>query len=269
MCIFQGPAHVSSTKILAAALTDGRQFTVYSNTIVLEEKKADSSPKRAKDNDGEASPSPRPTPAMILPFPAGPVEFVNLEGYAEIFGDLYGSTHFLTKGKGKGSAATVHDVGSYRVSVAETVGDLGRIDAEFVLDGAVRQLMAERYAQGFSFLVCRLREGAKYHPLGYVHRQRAADGGLFVPTYHFHGHADGAVDWDHVIYTNGTIDGLPPTCLEHTRSRRVDADDTRCGLRRDGIGAALYDLLRDFTGSCCYQIGPEHHVANRDLVVRI
>ncbi len=269
MCIFQGSAHVSSTKILAAALKDGRQLTVYSNVIALKEEEKEQPSKRPRQKEGAASGAQRSTPAMILPFPIGPIEFVNLEKYEDIFDDLYRATHHQSLGKGPGRAPAVHDVGSYRVSVAVTASDLAAIDAEFVLDDAVRDLVGKRYPVGFSFLVCRLRPNAKYHPLGYVHCPRPADGGLFVPTYHFHGDADGHVDWDHFIYTNGTIDALSPLHLRHELSRDVSPDDTQCGLNRDLLGPALYDQLRSFNGSCCYRICIGRGAPNCDLVVRV
>jgi len=39
----------------------------------------------------------------------------------------------------------------------------------------------------------------KFHPIGYT-SPRLANGGFFVPTYHYHGKAQHKADWDHSIY---------------------------------------------------------------------
>jgi hypothetical protein len=96
---------------------------------------------------------------------------------------------------------------------------------------------------------------------------------MMIPTYHYHGHTDTILaDWDHYIYTNGTIDRLDENraagyCDDEFRRSDRGAGNRFCGLDRAKLGP--YDRLFFFDNECrCYRVGAGfgHNV---DLVARV
>ena len=195
MCIIQGrKTHVENTNIFVAPLPEGKQLTVYSNKVTLEEDKSNNN-------------------AMILPSDEN-VRFIDLTSCKHIFKYLKISfKEQLKKGK-KGSARSatndtleVIEVGSYRVSVVNSLDDFKYVSEEvFTLDPDVASYLKNFYSNGYSFLVCNLKPNAKYHPFAYVHNTLSG-GNLFIPTRHFHLDEKGNqhTDWDHCIYTMSSV----------------------------------------------------------------
>lgn len=186
MCMISArDARVSNTGLLVVPLGNGRQLTVYGNRV-------------SAGSHG----------AMILPVPSGPIELVDLTKYADMFEKL-NETRYLTRGaRSKGMSRgmlEVVDVGSYRASIVEQFADFQRLDRdEFRLTPEILEFIQRHYANGFSFIVCKLqetREGKTYHPFGYRH-QVMPDGRMFIPTMHYHLDSNDHqhVDWDHSIY---------------------------------------------------------------------
>jgi len=99
-------------------------------------------------------------------------------------------------------------MGAYKVSVAEDLEDLERIDPSvFKVAEDIDVILKKHYPKGFGFLICCFdpTAGIEPHPLGYIHTLN--NGSLFVPTRHEHGHGNEQPDWDHIIYSINTIDG--------------------------------------------------------------
>lgn len=148
---------------------------------------------------------------MILPFPSSRPESVNFKllmnsasaeaknAVKELFRtakDCFPVPMSKSWGATNGGRAPqaclplkVERVGSYDVSVAETVGDLPRFDPKvFQINPKALKLIQTRYPTGFGFLICQITESKPYHPFGYIHDTLSA-GTAFVPTYHYHEHA--------------------------------------------------------------------------------
>lgn len=176
MCIISGAVNsVSKTKILIALnATKDRQLTVYANAV---------------DNS-------TPQNAMILPYPSPEsIRFHDLSDYKDIFQDcaksfrpktmnLSASRSIYLSSKGSSSLA-VFQVGSYNVSVANSIDDLRRINRNvFQLTPGCLEVLAGKYAGNFGFVICQLKNGAEnYHPMAYSHTIPSS---LFVPTKHYH-----------------------------------------------------------------------------------
>lgn len=223
MCIFAEPVHrVSNTKLYIAPNADRtRQLTVYEMKVELA-------------GDGNA---------MILPV-RGNVEdvglidmtdFQNFFAYVEeVFQAPTRSLSFGTKGMNyDDDCLVVHDIGSYKVSLAPTIDDLDRLDPEVftVSKAAKNALRASQDGHEGGFVVAVLTQSGEYHPLAYT--STIVDGKLFVPTRHEHGSNMPMVsrvvsritghemaDWDHDIYYVGgpTFDQVIGTHNPATKS---------------------------------------------------
>ena len=243
MCILTGtPERVSDTQILAFRAKDGRrQVTVYANRVSLRTRSTEFVPWGQPGGNNEC--------AMVLPFPSGAgaaeCEMIDTTGAPGLFKSLDGlfPTTYSMDGKAKcrgGGFGTleVKSCGSYDYSVAPTLADLGRLDPALHI-GDVAGLLGRNYPAGYSFLVCAIRESAKYHPIAYRHALRA-DGCLFLPTLHEHGPAlHGEAMWDHAIYT---LDAVPPPFCPF---KEVDASAADVA---NAIGSALGNQLRASAG---------------------
>ena len=212
MCIFSGPiGAVSSTNILVGSVMQSQivtirdtrggsrrvrrpipdrppmQLTIYSNTIQL-------------NSGGRGEPT-----AMILPFPLikgkNRVKLYDLSKYPKMFKDLGKMFTRLGKGRGildfdmsysnNGDKLRIHNVGSYKASIVPNYEGFKKLQAaQFNISPSVIKLLSQFYADGYGFIVCQIRQNAKYHPFGYTHEMRS-DGKLFVPTKHHHGHVEG------------------------------------------------------------------------------
>ena len=180
MCIISKEVKsVSKTQILVAVDSKKeRQLVVYSNKI---------------DNF-------IPGNAMILPVPnPSTVKFHNLYTYTDIFNDCNKMVYKKTDGfKGirdgrititnsRSHTLDVINVGSYKVSLANSLDDLKNIDKNlFNLGNGCEELLSRDYNDpNFGFIICSLDvRNKKYHPFGYSHQ--IMNNELFIPTKHYH-----------------------------------------------------------------------------------
>jgi len=194
MCCFSQPViSVSATNIFARAGADGRQFLVYSMSIEA-------------DRDL----------AMILPLPVKApsgekdVEFIDLKGYPDFFGDLlsgfpppptHRSWELLSTSVSSASAAKleVMKVGDFEASFVPTVKDFSRLDERFKLQNNTWNELPEYQTYGFA--VFKLKSGAmKVHPMAFSFPRRDTSS-LFFPTVHIHdGKVHKKAKFDHALY---------------------------------------------------------------------
>jgi len=216
MCIITGPVNsVKSTKIFVApSKTRNYQLVIYSNIVSTAAKNM-----------------------MILPVP-NPHTVQFEEGvmlYTNIFRDAEDSFYnpyeslSLSRGPTPGMNSDplpVLNVGSYQASIALSVTDLTRLNANvFNITPELIQMLKRNYETlAMGFVCCVLRPGGnQYEPIAYTH-QCPTSGKLFVPTKHYHpdarinlnsaygtawamlqqGDSYYADDWDHRIYSVGT-----------------------------------------------------------------
>jgi len=229
MCIFDDIVEeVSNTRIFVALTKDGRQITVYQNTVISKQ-----------DN------------AMILPVPMQTnisIQLLDLSTDKDFFANLNALYPIETFDKSSDYWGTnddessdpddlyeVHQVGSYRVSIVWNINGFSRLDTnEFSVNPKVLTSLSTHYANGFAFLVCRFSprssqnqsktvdnpEEMEMHPLGYIHdlipeKNKSNLYGqycLWVPTLHIHdGQEHEIEEFDHDIYSLCTKDGQVPT----------------------------------------------------------
>lgn len=189
MCMTNGPAKLSGTRILVIAGTNGQQLTVYQNSADTETKNA-----------------------MILPVPTTRgLKLVDMTNYKDIFSKLSKYFPNLSRSAYKGISLNssdtlkVHKVGSYQASIVDSLDDFARIDSSFRLNLNVGEILKTHYP-AFGFIVCQLVEGENdYEPFAYTHQ--IIDGKVFTPTRHYHGEGppETTSDWDHEIYTVGCV----------------------------------------------------------------
>lgn len=191
MCCFSQPVDlVRGTHIFARASEDGRQFLVYSMTLVAKTELA-----------------------MILPLPTPKeskekaVRFINLEKYEDFFKDLAkgfpeprggGNTLGLPGNKAHNKLEVV-EVGSYEASFVPSVGDFSRLDERFRLPEGVWDKLPQYKDHGFA--VFKLKKGASnVHPMAFE-LPRAKPKQLFFPTVHIHdGKVHDTATFDHALY---------------------------------------------------------------------
>lgn len=207
MCIIAGTLRsVSKTNILAIpSLDKTRQLTIYSNKVdVLSES------------------------LMILPvpFPETVVFHETLMRYKSVFEDASNSFEkvlmTLNPLQTWSRASTVETlaalptrrIGPYTVSIANSFEDLERLNpTTFRVDPALKEFLQTQYRPTMGFVCCVLTAGhQEYQPLAYSHQISGET--LFVPTMHYHSKStytytpaalDIADDWDHAVYTIGTV----------------------------------------------------------------
>jgi hypothetical protein len=189
MCIIQGEVlQVASTKIFVADVDNQTQLTVYSNNVLLPNGK---------------------TAAMILPFVQGPnFKVLNLQNHQNIFDIL--KHMFVSNLRFRGGNLSTNSapdclpiiqIGSYDVTIIPSFQDFHRLQyGHFQLEPDVGTLLGNFYANNYGFLVCKLRQNASFHPIGYT-SNKLSKGTFFVPTKHYHKPNEHA-DWDHSIYVN-------------------------------------------------------------------
>jgi len=235
MCIISGQVHsVGATKIFAIPSRAGtRQLTAYTNTV--------------------------DTPAdnlMCLPVPNP--ETVEFEKVPEDLFDQCARSFQVMAARGTTLGVTrsalpdsrdelvVQSHGSYDVVLIPSLNDVGRVPRHFAtLTPDVIQFMRANYAANMGFLLCRLKPGKmSYEPFAYSHAITGPY--LFVPTMHFHIHAQAApdawarpwiggewnpratseADWDHLIYTAQT-----PAAAAHRSHSRIPKDHNEINWR--------------------------------------
>lgn len=193
MCMFSRHVpHVSATKIFAAGLPDGRQSLVYSMSVEV----------------GEPL-------AMVLPLPVpanGPddaVEFVNLEGYKNVFDDLkraFPDTTIFAQALSRGgpppkrAILQVHQVGAFEASFVPNARDFDRLDARFRLPPSVLKALPIYYDWGFAVFQLAPTKKAEIHPMALRFPRREPDS-IFFPTTHVHdGSLPAKAKFDHSLY---------------------------------------------------------------------
>jgi hypothetical protein len=196
MCIIAGPVQsVSKTFLFTSPTRDGRQITVYKNTVVSE---------------GEN--------LMILPVPhPETLQFEEgLQRYKELFSDLAASVIDyevknplqLTRSLSLTAPLPVFSIGSYSVSVCKSVEEIDQLNEDvFELSSSLVSMLKREYGVAatkkipFGFLCCRLKPGTReYTHIAYSHKTPTSNT-LFLPTKHFHGEDVKEEEWDHTIYS--------------------------------------------------------------------
>lgn len=167
---------VSGTNLFCGVNSEKtRQITVYANTV---------------DNISKNN-------AMVLPVPfPNSVVFHNLEKYKNFFTDCENcfvsktNSYYLSNSFDSlavKESLKVFNVGSYKVSLANSLDDLKRINTSvFDLSKGLEKVLNEHYSNPiFGFIICKLSDGNdKYHPFAYSHD--IAQEKVFIPTRHYH-----------------------------------------------------------------------------------
>jgi len=228
MCIFNDPiSKVKKTRILVFQGNNGRQYTVYENTV------------ESIDNGTQQN-------AMILPAPlldkeGHNVELIDLSGEANegFFDKLNTCFPSIDKGRSKSSVSRgyleVKAVGCYNVSVARNLEDLRRIDPSvFKVSPNIDQVLSEHYPINFAFVICCFDPSKNIapHPLGYSHDLLGTS--LFVPTRHEHGDKSELAHFDHNIFSLNT--------------------------KGENCGKTAAEILKDFVSNQRHYIKPENSV---------
>lgn len=221
MCMIIGeeqPIHVSNTNIFVGKLYNGDQFTVYSNQVKSQNKINDNWFVNRMKNEPMHLPSNNNNNiAMVLPYPKGNVKLYNMQDCEDIFSKLkeYFPEPQTQNAVGYGlksdsltfnNSIKVEKIGGYDVSVVPSLDDFNRLQYDvFNLDKGFQNLLQRDYSKDYGFIVCKLRDSEKFHPIAYSHPMRS-DGELFIPTKHYHNGSESNADWDHSIYIlNGNI----------------------------------------------------------------
>lgn len=214
MCIITGPTlSVNHTTIVHHRYkVDGKhkQLVLYSNKVLL----ADNKPVQ-----------------MILPVPAKADSKIKLfdssknQAADDMLEECRAAfsvvqTKGLYRGAARPSSETlpVFQVGSYKVSIAETFEELKALDPEVFnsCDDDFLELMSD-YHIGHQFVCAKLESSAQFHPLVYEYDPIFPDH-AFVPTKHYHPELDTegklkpvdilSGDYDHEIYFFGSCASL-------------------------------------------------------------
>lgn len=183
MCLISRKVeNVNNTKIFCGVdKNQSKQITVYANTV-----------NNVSDNN-----------AMVLPVPfPETVKFHDLSNYKNFFNDC-ADCFYLPKTKGVSRALMLNgnsdtysfnmdslkviDVGSYKVSLAESLNDLHRVNKNvFDLSEGLADILKKNYSNSnFGFIICKLAKGNEsYHPFAYSHN--IFNSKIFIPTKHYH-----------------------------------------------------------------------------------
>lgn len=188
MCIIDGNIdNVSKTKIFVGQDWTGNQITVYSNKVETKQQVA-----------------------MILPCPKGNIKLYDMSDHKNFFEKL---NNFFPQMQYKGfnaqstnSSFGIVQVGSYDVSIVPSLEEMDNLNyIHFNLSPGVKYLLNKDYSEGFSFIVCMIRQGAEFHPIAYTHKMKDT---YFIPTKHYHNGSEKHADWDHEIYVMSVNDNL-------------------------------------------------------------
>jgi hypothetical protein len=205
MCCFsRSVRHVSSTRIFARPLPEGRQLVVYGMSLELDE-----------------------DVAMVLPIPvpAGSpedaVRFVDLSGHARFLDEIdalfpaeitRGRESMLAAPQAPRQKIAVHDVGDFEASFVPSQADFDRLDERFRLPAGVWGKLPGYADWGFCVFKLRPPSGIlaavksifsklrTIHPMAFDFPRRDPRA-IFFPTVHVH---DGAVhekaEFDHALF---------------------------------------------------------------------
>lgn len=185
--------HVSATKIFAGVAPDGRQTLIYSMTVTVTEPLA-----------------------MVLPLPVpadGPddaVEFVNLEGYAELFTDLkkaFPDQAIYAQALGRGvpkmgppPKLVVHQVGAFVASYVPHSRDFARLDPRFRLSPGVLDALPHYTDWGFAVFQLDKSKQKPIHPMA-MRFPRRDPASIYFPLTHVHdGKLPAKATFDHALY---------------------------------------------------------------------
>jgi len=223
MCCFNRPVEgVSKTRILVLPTKDGRQITVYENTVEVVGSARTEKEKAKKEALVSEKEKEKYENAMILPAPlkaGSTVQLLDLSNDNFSFDRIENFFPKAPKNRSRGSAPSsrlaashlvIHEIGAYFVSVAENLGDLSRIDPSvFKVSPNIQEVFSNHYSKGFGFVICCFNPNKKIagHPIAFIH-DVMADGKIFVPCRHEHGHGTKKTEkFDHFIYSVNTAAG--------------------------------------------------------------
>lgn len=181
MCIFAFSVEkVTNTRIAVVALPDGRQLTVYENSVFT-----------------------TGSNCMILPIPSGTdITLIDLSSHKRFWENCEAffprnSNSFGAAGWGfaggfsDSTTLPVEHVGGYKCTIVPSIADINRVHPQFKLPSNVQELLSANYKDKFSFLVCLFEKRVSGHPIAYL-SSCLPDGTLFIPTRHEHGGRDAA-----------------------------------------------------------------------------
>lgn len=276
MCMFsQRVEHVSATKIFAGGAPDGRQALIYSMTVTAAEPLA-----------------------MVLPLPvpgAGPddaVEFVNLEHYPELFGDLekaFPDQTLFAQSLGRalrprGKPLVVHEVGAFVASYVPHARDFARLDPRFRLAPSVLDALPHYADWGFAVFQLERSKQKQIHPMAMRFPRRDPEA-IYFPLTHVHdGKLPATAPFDHALYAQlsptiaavsdwapsfqplgNYVDGrrakglIDPGAGGHTRALLGNAPN-RDLMLRPPAGVTLDDLAGEGPGFR-YRVSAHYHFA--------
>lgn len=205
MCMFSADiTFVNSTQIGISCNPElTRQVLIYNNVVKLESKNNSESMFDEKEE--------KKVPAMLFALPGDDIEqvqFVTEQKIIETLRTLPQETKNLcqvfhsyvpVRSKGFDSLKQL-DVGSYRVTLTNSVEDLEKVP-EMILMKEAKEFLEKTYPKGkYIFVCCCLRPDLNeqsYEPLACSFPMYEKK--LFVPTMHFHPGAKHDIDWDHLI----------------------------------------------------------------------
>jgi len=171
-----------------------RQITIYSNYV---------------SNNSDSN-------AMIIPVPfPRTVKFHNFSHMRNFFANVDKSFIKQTDNTVPNytSSLDVFNIGSYKVSLAQSFTELSRLDKDlFILSEGLEKDLLESYKENYwGFIVFVLAKDSKeYHPFAYSHDLLRRT--LYIPTKHYHDHINSrsdhysefdtnrVEDWSHNIY---------------------------------------------------------------------
>jgi hypothetical protein len=195
MCIIAGPVlSVENTNIFVGNVSPTQQLTLYSNKVSFNN-----------------------SCTMILPYRGRFVRWVDMSKHKNFFQNLYQFYAPMTQGRTLSDCVTrsasrfvVQQLGSYLVgkvdSLDELVGLSSEIQEHFKLPENLASVLRENYSEGYGFALFTMTKSDNFHPMGYVTEMETEWSDLFIPTRHYHEHANASdpasehADWDHNIY---------------------------------------------------------------------
>jgi hypothetical protein len=121
---------------------------------------------------------------------------INLEDYPDIFDDInkpFNRYRFewacMSSNQIVQEKLVVQQVGSYKVSIAQSLDDLDRLQFEtFNLSSHIKKLLQKEYPANFGYVVAIIDADKSFHPIAYTHDLWNNE--LFVPTLHHHEHKE-------------------------------------------------------------------------------
>lgn len=220
MCMFASEATVSKTNIFVG-YNEKKQVTVYKNSIGTEVNNA-----------------------MIIPVFGGNIEFLDMTGYKNFFDDCKNSFPVIKSARlgfrsrnatfSDSESLEVFSVGSYNVSVAKSVDDIIRANADyFTVDSKLIETLRSSYkSDQWSFIIFAIKPGnSEYEPFAWTSPRIGTK--LFIPTRHYHGSGQNeyvADDWGHNIYIAGANAYKWPVTAKEVSTKKCLVDKKKLGF---------------------------------------